>query len=83
MRKAKVINDLERSTLIEEASWKHKSRALWLREGDQCTVFFHRMANANRRYNFIKSLLVDGSLSTDQGESIVQFYNNLYDKLLG
>jgi hypothetical protein len=34
VRKAKVISDLERFTLIEEASWRYKSKTLWLREGD-------------------------------------------------
>jgi hypothetical protein len=37
---ATVINDLEMITLLEEVSWRQKSRALWLREGDKCTSFF-------------------------------------------
>jgi hypothetical protein len=34
--KAKAISDLERLTLLEEVSWRQKSWALWLKEGDKC-----------------------------------------------
>jgi hypothetical protein len=40
MRKAKTISDLERSILMEEASWMQKSKAALLREGDKCTKLF-------------------------------------------
>jgi hypothetical protein len=39
LRKAKTISDSERTTLIK-VSWGQKSRVLWLRLGDQCTMFF-------------------------------------------
>lgn len=35
----------------EEASWRLKSRALWLKDGD--TKFFHRYASARREMNTI------------------------------
>lgn len=56
MRKAIVTNELERTTLLEEASWRQKSRALGLREVDKCTKFFHQVANSNRRNNSIEQL---------------------------
>jgi hypothetical protein len=31
------------------------SRIHWLKEGDKCTKFFHRIANAHKRHNSIKS----------------------------
>jgi hypothetical protein len=52
--------------LQEEVNWRQKSRVLWLKEGDKCTKFFHRIANLNRRSNAIESLLVNGSISSDQ-----------------
>ena len=72
---------IEKLTLLEEISWRQKSRVLHLREGDTSTKFFHRMANPNRRNNGIESLMVDGILSSYQGmiaDCITQFFMNLY-----
>jgi hypothetical protein len=81
LRKSVVISELEHATLQEEISWRQKSRVLWLKEGDKCTKFFHRVANSNKRYNFIESLSVNGSVSSDQPiirDSIVQYYEALF-----
>ena len=51
------------------------------REGDANTKFFHRMANSNRKNNGIESLMVNGTLSSDQGiiaDHITHFFMNLY-----
>jgi hypothetical protein len=48
VRKSVVIGELEHVTLQEEISWRQKSRVLWLKEGDKCTKFFHRVANSNQ-----------------------------------
>jgi hypothetical protein len=46
---------------MKEVSWRQKSMAFWLREGDKCTkFFFHQMTNSNKRNNSVESLLVDG-----------------------
>jgi len=44
---------------MEEISWRQKSRALWLREGD--TSFFQRTANLRRKFNFMSEVVVDGT----------------------
>ena len=55
-----------------------------LREEGSNTIFFlHKMANSNRCNNGIESLLVNGSLSSDQGmieNCITQFFMNLYSE---
>jgi hypothetical protein len=62
------VSELEICALMEEVSWRQKSRVLWLREGDKCMQFLHKMANSNRRRNTIDSLLINGTMSTDHLE---------------
>ncbi|WMV56229.1 hypothetical protein MTR67_049614 [Solanum verrucosum] len=44
----------------EEIAWRQRSRALWLKQGDRNTSFFHRTANQHRRINNIDKLKVNG-----------------------
>ncbi|XP_022852740.1 uncharacterized protein LOC111374314 [Olea europaea var. sylvestris] len=61
--------EMERLVEMEEINWRHKSRVTWLKEGDKCTKFFHRVANSNRRNNSITVLEVDGvTYEEPQGE---------------
>uniref|UniRef100_A0A2N9HVH9 Elongation factor P C-terminal domain-containing protein n=1 Tax=Fagus sylvatica TaxID=28930 RepID=A0A2N9HVH9_FAGSY len=82
-KRVQLVVDLERTSLLDEISWRQKSRALWLREGDKNTKFFHRLANSNRRYNSISSLSINGVMSTDPdaiSESITNFYSHLFEE---
>ena len=58
-------SNIEKLTLLEEISWRQKSRVLHLKEGDANTRFFHRMTNSNRKINGIESLMVNGTLSSN------------------
>ena len=81
LEQVNLCTDIEKLTLLKEISWRQKSRVLHLREGDANTRFFHRIANSNRRDNGIESLMINGSLSSDQGmiaDCITQFVMNLY-----
>ncbi|RVW34514.1 hypothetical protein CK203_109533 [Vitis vinifera] len=64
---------------------KQKSRALWLKEGDSNTKFFHRMANARRRGNFISSLTVRGvrlNKEEELKEGIGSYFKSLFEEPL-
>ena len=73
--------DLEQNTLLDEISWRQKSRVLWLKEDDKNSKFFHHMANSHRRANRIGSLYVNNESNSDQTiiqDHIVDFYTKLF-----
>ena len=77
---------MEHLLSLEEISWKQKSRMLCIKEGDNNTKFFHKMANSHRRYNHLRTLEVDGVVFEEEPEvtnQVVQFYKNLYKESEG
>jgi hypothetical protein len=82
-RKSLITSEVEQSLLQEEINWRQKSRILWLKEGDHCTKFFHRVANSNRRSNSIESLFVNGLVSSYKvviWNHVVQIYESLFSE---
>jgi hypothetical protein len=82
-KKVEVFRELKACLLMEEVSWRQKSRILWLKEGDKCSKFFHSMANSHRRYKPIDSLMIEGNLSNNQAEIseyIVKYYQKLFEE---
>uniref|UniRef100_A0A2N9IY01 Reverse transcriptase domain-containing protein n=1 Tax=Fagus sylvatica TaxID=28930 RepID=A0A2N9IY01_FAGSY len=74
---------LEKTLLLDEVSWRQKSRVQWLKEGDKNTKFFQRTANANRRNNYIESLQhgdQQWKSETKIRDGIVNFYQGLYSE---
>ena len=66
---------------LEEVLWRQKSRLLCIKEGDNNTKFFHKMANSRRRHNHISMLEVDGVIYEDESEmadQAIQFYKKVY-----
>ena len=60
-----------------------KSQILFVKEGDNNTRFFHRVANSHRRTNHIRGIEVDGVLYEDEEEMrsrVVNFYQRLYSE---
>ena len=79
----RIKMELETNILFEEISWRQKSRALWLREGDKNTQFFHHVSNSNRRVNNIGKLNVEGQLTEDHETikaHIFDFYQSLFEE---
>ncbi|KAG7969632.1 hypothetical protein I3843_07G040700 [Carya illinoinensis] len=64
-RKIDLVSELERILSLEEISWCQKSRALWVKEGDRSTKFFHSVTNSRRRNNTIEMLKINGRDCTE------------------
>lgn len=57
---------------IEEASWCLKSRAIWLKEGDKNTKFFHRFTNKLWEANTIWEIKNEEGISYTTQEAIAE-----------
>ena len=76
-----VRSELENLLSLEEISWREKSKMLCIKEGDNNTKFFYKVANSLRRYNHLSMLEVDRVIYEEESEvvdQVVQFYKNLY-----
>ncbi|RVW55567.1 Transposon TX1 uncharacterized 149 kDa protein [Vitis vinifera] len=58
--KNEAKENFKKWVLLEEAHWRQVSRELWLREGDKNTGFFHKMASAHWRNNFLDRIKING-----------------------
>ena len=84
-RRSQISREVEAYILQKEICWRQKSKVRWLKEADKCTKFFHLVANANRRNNFIESLIVDSSPTSDPAivsDHIVGYYDSLFTEPL-
>ncbi|XP_074265725.1 uncharacterized protein LOC141588170 [Silene latifolia] len=75
----KGINSLLRQ---EEVFWRQRSRALWLKEGDSNTKYFHRKAGQRKKKNRIGKIVVNGGRIMTGDEEIkgasVNFFSSLF-----
>ena len=84
--RAALRSQVEHLLSLEEISWRQKSRMLCIKEGDNNTKFFHKMANSHRMFNHLRTLEVDGVVFEEESEvtnQVVQFYKNLYKETEG
>ena len=61
-------SQVEQLLSLEEISWRQKSRILCIKEGDNNTKLFHKIANSHRRSNHLSFLEVDGVIYEDEAE---------------
>ena len=82
--RAELRSQIQNLLSLEEVSWRQKSRLLCIKEGDNNTKFFHKMANSRRRHNHISMLEVDGVIYEDESEmadQAIQFYKKLFKEI--
>ncbi|RVW29484.1 hypothetical protein CK203_093718 [Vitis vinifera] len=66
--------------LLEEITWRQKSREVWLKEGDRNTGIFHKMVNAHRRRNNVDQIRINGIWHSEENginEAIVNAFRTL------
>ncbi|WMV22602.1 hypothetical protein MTR67_015987 [Solanum verrucosum] len=56
-----LVLEFEEVSRNEEITPRQRSREQWIKNGDKNTEYFHRMANAHRRFNSIDILKVEGA----------------------
>jgi hypothetical protein len=61
---------------IEKCRARQRSRLTWLKKGDANMKFFHLMANARRKNNFIHSLQTDNDVALSQQEKHKVIFNH-------
>ncbi|KAF9590459.1 hypothetical protein IFM89_035336 [Coptis chinensis] len=72
---------LEQQLNREETYWFSRAKTKWNKEGERCTGYFHRFANARFHSNSITKLKIDGQWVKDQvvmKKHIVDYYSSLY-----
>ncbi|XP_075649840.1 uncharacterized protein LOC142620339 [Castanea sativa] len=77
-----VILEVKWLAWLEEISLRQKSRVLWLKERDNNSKFFHRMAKSHRRNNYLGNLEVDGEVYEDEAKVVAQSLNALFIALI-
>ena len=81
MEKAGAMKEYQNWVVLEETSWRQKTREIWLKEGDRNTGFFHGMANSHRRRNTILQLNINGEHVREE-EALRQGIENAFESLL-
>jgi hypothetical protein len=65
INRAKAKVDLENVVLVQEGSWRQKSKENWLKEGDHNTGVFTALPT-HKRNNFISNLNIDSIVTSYQ-----------------
>ena len=82
-RRLVVESDIDFLASLGEISWRQKSKALFIKDGDNNMQFIHRIANSHRRTNQIREVEVDGVLYEDESDvtnQVVDFVKKLYQE---
>ncbi|XP_074314785.1 uncharacterized protein LOC141650659 [Silene latifolia] len=78
-KRKKLVAELAGLRKKEEQYWRQRSRALWLKDGDRNTSFFHSRAGDRRRKNFISNLVDDDGTVHVGEEAVSRVANNYFE----
>ncbi|GMI80763.1 hypothetical protein HRI_001745600 [Hibiscus trionum] len=62
----------------DEVYWEQRARAIWLRNGDRNTSFFHRFASGRRQKNKIKKIVNSSGVVVSDSEGILNIASKYF-----
>ncbi|XP_074278131.1 uncharacterized protein LOC141601730 [Silene latifolia] len=80
-KRKKIVAEIGELSRQEELYWRQRSRALWLKDGDRNTKFFHNKAGERKRKNFIGMLIDDAGVERVGGEAVAKVANDYFVEL--
>ncbi|KAF5189388.1 hypothetical protein FRX31_021025 [Thalictrum thalictroides] len=81
-RKILLQDELAKVLRNDGISWKQKATTKWRGEGDNCTRFFHLLANAKNKHNALEKIRIGETVVTDRkliSEHVVDYFQNLFE----
>ncbi|KAL6211599.1 hypothetical protein ACLB2K_016822 [Fragaria x ananassa] len=80
--KLQLCQRLNELMSIDEVYWRQRSRAIWLKDGDRNSKFFHKSASNRRKKNKLKGLYDRQGVwqNTPQGieEVVISYFQDLF-----
>ncbi|XP_074315032.1 uncharacterized protein LOC141651208 [Silene latifolia] len=80
-RRRKLVGEVTELCRQEEQFWRQRSRALWLKEGDRNTTFFHKQAGQRKAKNHIHRLLDDEGVVRQGDEEVARVATKYFTEL--
>ncbi|XP_074274052.1 uncharacterized protein LOC141597484 [Silene latifolia] len=80
-RRRQLVAQISNLRRQEEQYWRQRSRALWLKDGDRNTKFFHTRAGERKRKNFIAKLIDDDGVERVGTEEVTKVALDYFEGL--
>ncbi|XP_074271816.1 uncharacterized protein LOC141595750 [Silene latifolia] len=80
-RRRKIVAEIADLYRQEEQYWRQRSRALWLKDGDKNTKFFHSKAGERKRKNYIGTLIDDSGAIRAGYDEVSSVANSYFQDL--
>ncbi|XP_074274046.1 uncharacterized protein LOC141597480 [Silene latifolia] len=80
-RRKRLVAELAKLRGQEERFWRQRSRALWLKDGDKNTKFFHTRAGERKSKNHIAKLIDDNGIQRVGDEEVANVANAYFQGL--